>query len=465
MYIIPSTWDKKGPRVETGDCLGQECGVCPIGPYGIPDCPDDPAGPPIEVPEWKYPEGPIGLMPATPERFRRYLAYHFIEYRYDTRAMKQQVRFEWDRWIDLTDSVASIVQETLSTKPYPLYDNSTGLPSPVGGLGLELTDKSFNELIINACAHNAYDPLAAWLDDLPRWDRGQRLKYWLESCFEVAEESLELADWASQFIFLGCVWRAFQPGTKLDEMPILLGSPGIGKSTVLRYALPEEHRYMFTDGLNLPAAAKEKVESLQGRAIVEAAEMSGARKADLESLKAFLSRTDDGSIRLAFRKNPEPMPRRCILVGTADRSDPLPDDRNLRRYVPVTLLSGNAGECMKYMDENRMQIWAEAVHLYRQGVSARLPDNLKYLQAQATEAARAHDTVLEDAIAEWLPTAPQLFTIKNVALAVGLAEFHNPGKISGRDERRIAAVLRHCGYNNPTIEVDGKKLRRWTKAS
>ena len=439
--------------------------MCPIGPYGIPDCPDNPSGAPILVPEWKYPDDPVSPMPATPERFRRYMAYHHIEARYDTRAMKQQVRFEWDEWIDLTDGVSSLVQEMLSTLGYPMLDENH-VPYPKGGLVLDLNDKSFNELIVNACAHYAVDPLVEWLlDDLPKWDGTRRLHKCLNTLFDVAEESLELAEWAGTFIFLGTVWRAMEPGTKLDEMPILIGKPGIGKSTALRYALPEEHRYMFTDGLNLASAAKERVESLQGRAIVEVAEMAGARRADLESLKAFLSRTDDGSIRLAFRKNPEHMPRRAILVGTADRSDPLPDDRNLRRYVPVTLEDGDAGKCMRWLDYARLQYWAEAMHLYRKGVSARLPDDLKYAQSVAAESARAHDTVLEDAIVEWLPTAPTHFTIKNVALAIGLAEYNNPGKLSTKDERRIAQVLRHNGYNNPTKDVDGKKLRRWTKAT
>ena len=137
---------------------------------------------------------------------------------------------------------------------------------------------------------------------------------------DVAEESLNSR--AGTFIFLGAVWRAYQPGVKLDEMPILIGRGGIGKSTALRYIFPPELRELFTDGLHLAAQPKERVEAMQGKAVVEAAEMQGARRADLESLKAFLSRTDDGSVRLAYRRDPEPMPRRSIIVGTADR-DPL----------------------------------------------------------------------------------------------------------------------------------------------
>ena len=44
--------------------------------------------------------------------------------------------------------------------------------------------------------------------------------------------------------------------------------------------------------------------------ISEAAEMTGASRADVEAMKAFLSRTDDGAVRRAYRRNPEPSPRR-----------------------------------------------------------------------------------------------------------------------------------------------------------
>ena len=41
----------------------------------------------------------------------------------------------------------------------------------------------------------------------------------------------QLREWASYSTFLGVVWRTYQPGTKHDEMVILQGAQGIGKST------------------------------------------------------------------------------------------------------------------------------------------------------------------------------------------------------------------------------------------
>ena len=401
-------------------------------------------------------------MPATPERFRRALAYFGVCARYDKRGMKEQVQLpDSIKWLDLTDGLATIIREMLATNHFPIGNNYGHIPD-VGGV-LELSAAKFNELLSNACAHNTVDPLVEYLELLPEWDCFPRLGAWIWSVFDVAEESAELSFWASEFVFLGTVTRAFNPGVKLDEMPILIGKGGIGKSTALRYALPSFLREMFTDGLNLAANPKERVEALQGRAIVEAAEMQGARRADLESLKAFLSRTDDGSTRLSYRRNPEPMPRRCVLIGTADRPDPLPDDSNLRRFVPITLTGGDPSRVIEYLDLNRTQLWAEALAMYRNGDSPRLPDYLKHAQAEAAEEARSRHGAFEDSIIQWLEVAPELFTLEMVGVGIGLIEYGKGAKISAYDSKRISGVLRHKGYENKPRRVEGeaKTVRRW----
>lgn len=399
---------------------------------------------------------------ATPERFRFALAFHWIDVRYDVRGMRQQILMPDEyEWADVVDGTATKVREIMASVPFPLRNHAGGIDD-VGGV-LKIKATHFNELMANACAHNQVDPLIEYIRSRPKWDRIPRLSAWIWHCFDVAEESDELSDWASEFVFIGAIARALNPGVKLDEMPILIGKGGIGKSTALRYTLPPYLRYMFTDGLNLAAYPKERIEALQGRAIVEAAEMQGARRADLESLKAFLSRTDDGSTRLAYRHNPEPMPRRCIIVGTADRPDPLPDDPNLRRFVPITLTGGNAARVMEFMDECRDQLWAEGLYLYKRGQDARLPDELKGKQAEATEAARSRDSVLEDAIVDWLTSSPEYFTIEMVATGIGLTEYGKTAKLSAYDAKRISGVLRLQGYATGPVRIDGKVVRRWAK--
>ena len=195
----------------------------------------------------------------------------------------------------------------------------------------------------------------------------------------------ELAEWASVYMFLGVVWRCYEPGTKLDEIPILVGPGGIGKSTLLAMAVPQDIPRLYGSGLELNGTTQRMVESILGRALVEIDEMVGAGAGDMSRIKAFLSRLSDDGTRLAFKHTTEPLPRRCVMIGTADRDRFLPYDPNLRRFVPVVLNKGDARRVRTYMAKNRDRLWAEAVALYRLKQPAYLPHKLK---AQAEWAVR-----------------------------------------------------------------------------
>ena len=252
-----------------------------------------------------------------------------------------------------------------------------------------------------------------------------------------------------------------EPGIKLDEMPVLIGPQGTGKSTALRLALPPSMPELFNDGLHLAADPKFRAEALQGRAIVEASEMAGSTRAELESLKAFLSRTDDGGVRLAYRRNPEAMPRRCIIIGTTNNSECLPNDPSgNRRFVPVVLTGGKPAQVTIYLNNNRDQLWSEARTLYQwkiedpeHAITAWLPDHLKTAQRDATELARRKDEVMEDKIDSALATRGDH--------PVSLGELIKDIDMQGERniDRRAGAYLRTLGYEK--VNRDNRKV--WIK--
>ena len=248
-------------------------------------------------------------------------------------------------------------------------------------------------------------------------------------------------------------------------MPVLTGPQGIGKSTALRLLLPPGMDDLFADGLYLAAAPQARVEAMQGRVIVEASEMAGQNRADLESLKAFLSRTDDGAIRLAYRRNPECTPRRSIIVGTSNVPDPLPNDpTGLRRFAVVRLARGNAGAVAGYLDRNRDQLWAEGVALYHEGVKAWLPAELKAAQSAANETARRRDDMLEDAVARWTADRDS-FTLAEAAEGVGLIKTQSEAAtLAQRDQKRLGAALTVHGYVKRRPMRDGVRTSLWVRA-
>ena len=227
------------------------------------------------------------------------------------------------------------------------------------------------------------DPFLDYLNDLPEPSGRRILPSLLTHCFNVADGQEELAAWVPRAILVGAVMRAYEPGTKFDEMPILVGPGGIGKTMFLQEMVPQHIPGLYGSGLDLSGDPKAKVEALQGKCIIECGEMVGAGKGDIGKIKDFISRVDDGSVRLSYRKDPELSPRRCVIVGTADRDKFLPPDRNPRRFVPVTLTGGKASKVLRHLRSNRDRVWGEAKEMYHKGIQPRLPDALKDVAAQA----------------------------------------------------------------------------------
>ena len=310
--------------------------------------------------------------------------------------------------------------------------------------------------------HREVDPFKEYLEALPRHDGTERVKGWLQKVFTIDNPN-GLVEWASIFILLGAVTRTYQPGQKMDELPVLIGRGGIGKSTALRYILPPDMPSLFSDSLNLAGTPQERAESMQGRAIVEASELAGATRADNASLKTFLSRTDDGNVRLAYRHNPELMLRRAIIVGTSDVLSPLPNDRNLRRWAPIYLTGGDPAKLREYLDENRSQLWAEALSMYRSGMEARLPESLVQEQLKATATARSRDVVLEDAIESYIAKARASFTLQDLAEAIHIVDVTKGTRLAPGDQLRISAVLDSKGFSKRRVRGEnGQRWQWWT---
>ena len=382
-----------------------------------------------------------------------------VALRYNVRRQRAEIKNGAHSWCDITDRSESHLRTELARR----FRYQTARDTAP----LNFSDNTWAVCLKSMLHDNEIDPFKTWLEALPEWDQIARVRHWIKDCFEVDPQGDgELTAWAAQFVFLGPVWRTFQPGTKMDEAVVLSGPGGIGKSTALRLALPQNIEGLFGDGLQLAARDQERAEALQGRVIVEASEMAGSTRAELDSLKSFLTRVDDGTVRLAYRRNPEPSPRRCVIIGTCNVADPLPNDPSgNRRFVVIRLKSGDVPHVVQYLESNRMQLWAEAVALYRQPVEAWLPQELASVQSVANEAARRSDEILEDAVEGALLHADDSFTLAWLAEKIKLIP---PGSqavhLSFRDQRRLGAVLVARGFVRGTERQGGKIVRIWKSA-
>ena len=380
-----------------------------------------------------------------------------IEIRYNLRRQQSELREGGATWHEFTDRSTAKLRRTIAERFTYHTDR--------GPRRLRYGRDTWKDCTDAIMRDHEVDPFLEWLNSLEKWDGTDRLDHWLRDVFTLSNTNdSELVAWASRFVFLGAAWRAFKPGTKLDEMPVLVGQQGIGKSTALRLALPPDQPDLFADGLHLAAGAKDRAEALQGRVIVEVAEMAGTNRADLESLKAFLSRGDDGTVRLAYRHNPESSPRRAIIVGTTNDDTPLPNDPSgNRRFVVVRIADGDVGELGTYLNGSRNQLWAEAVHRYRSGEQAWLPGDLKRAQTESNDGARRRDHILEDAVEAWI-VGRDSFTLADAAEGVRLVARGDSATKTGRpDLNRLVACITRLGYSTKRKRVGDKRGRVWTR--
>ncbi|MBD5461489.1 MAG: virulence-associated protein E [Lachnospiraceae bacterium] len=161
---------------------------------------------------------------------------------------------------------------------------------------------------------------------------------------------------------VGAVARILCPGIKFDTMLILSGRQGIGKSTFFRYLGMD----WYSDSL-CTFEGKDAAELLQGYWLIEAGELTGMTKSEMNSVKQFLSKCDD-VYRAAYGRRTEKHLRQCIIVGTTNETEFLKDYTGNRRFWPVDLgLHPHRKNLWKDMPAEIPQIWAEAVMMFRLG--------------------------------------------------------------------------------------------------
>ena len=181
----------------------------------------------------------------------------------------------------------------------------------------------------------AYHPLRAYLAGLPEWDGSPRVDTLLIDYLGATDNAYIRA--VTRKTLCAAAARVYSPGCKFDTILVLNGPQGIGKSTLIAKLGGE----WFSDSLQLSDTHdKTAAEKLQGYWILEIGELAGLRKAEVETLRSFLSRQND-IYRASFGRRATPHPRQCVFIGTTNaESGYLRDTTGNRRFWPVKV-SGN----------------------------------------------------------------------------------------------------------------------------
>lgn len=216
---------------------------------------------------------------------------------------------------------------------------------------------------------NKVHPVREYLNGLS-WDHTPRMETLLVDY--LGAEDTELTRTVTRKTLVAAIARIYEPGCKMDYMLTLAGRQGLGKSSLFGRLGGE----WFSDSLTT-VTGKEAYEQLQGAWLVEMGELSASRKADIESTKHFLSKRVD-RFRMAYGRHISEFPRQCIFIGTTNDSEFLRDQTGNRRYWVVPVGKQPSRKSWSDLTDDEVgQIWAEAIHYYRQGETLYLDERLE----------------------------------------------------------------------------------------
>lgn len=234
------------------------------------------------------------------------------------------------------------------------FDDSAAKSYLESNYGLRGEKKYFDAINI-LMTERSYNPIKS-LIEATKWDGNARIDTllikWLKC--EDTPYTREL----SRLIFAGGIHRAYEPGCKFDNVVVLMGKQGCGKSTFIRWLAMSDDLY----GEISTIEGKEARENLFGIWIGELGELLAVTKAkECEAVKMFLSCKCD-RFRPSYARRVDNFPRQCIFIGSTNKMQFLTDKTGNRRMYPIQV---NCTAQFLYANKARLQedirqCWAEA---------------------------------------------------------------------------------------------------------
>lgn len=333
-------------------------------------------------------------------------------------------------------------------------------------------------------AENERDPLNDYLTGLV-WDGQKRLRELLPRGFGAAAAPAPAraagADpydgWTAEQVdgeltremgrrwMIQAVWRALRPGCKADVALVVFGGQGVGKSTGFEELTGAA--WFSDNGFPIGQDDIRVSQNLREAWVHELAELTDVRRAEVNKLKAFVTRRVEIYIPKHGRK-PVNEPRRCVFVGTTNEQQFLKDPTGERRWWPV---EGGAVD-LDWIRANRDQLWAEAVYVAGKGMEegADAP-RLRYWFSDldpadtsliAALAERHGDFAEEDAwtpiIEKWLAGKP-VHSVNGVSTGEVLTGALDipASKMERHHESRVGACMKRLRWEKKRQQRDGRR--------
>ena len=240
--------------------------------------------------------------------------------------------------------------------------------------------------LVSASERYRYHPIKSKITST-EWDGIHRAESFFIDVFGV-EDNVYNRECTRKWLLAG-VYRAFEPGTKFDEMLIIHGEQGLGKSTTfLKLSL----------GCHLETTEEIK-EELMRKALrswfVEFSELSTIKRTNNDTVKAWLSTPVD-CVKKLYDRDPQDYPRNFIVCGTTNDKEILKDRTGNRRYW---IMYGEVEKRKLHIkdvdDEYILQLWSEVYQWYKNGENLLISEETKVYMEKLSRGALEYNPLEE----------------------------------------------------------------------
>ena len=251
----------------------------------------------------------------------------FLNYIYRLRRNMLSGKVEFKSRAELSADYRPLTQEAL---------NSIIIRALREGLDEECNPKADITMYVNSEEVRMYNPVLAFLNDLPQWDGQNHVAKLFSRLPGLSTEQFAfLAVWLHSTV---AHWLQMDTMHGNEVVPVLIGAQGCGKTTFLRRLLPCQLREYYLDHLNL-SNKFDKEMALTNNLLVNLDELEAIRPSQHAALKQTLSKNKVNG-RPIFGKAQDDRPRYASFVSTTNNPHPLTDATGSRRYICISIPKG-----------------------------------------------------------------------------------------------------------------------------
>lgn len=309
------------------------------------------------------------------------------------------------------------------------------------------------ESICQYAANTRNEP-KEWMESLV-WDGLPRLDTFIADVFTTPKDHYHAA--VGRCFMVSMVARIYEPGCKVDTMPVFEGVQGLKKSTALSILGGKWFSEMHED-----ITTKDFLQNLPGKMLIEISELHAFRRADIDRIKGIISCASD-RYRASYGRRAGDHPRRGVWVGTTNHDDWVTDKTGARRFWPVLCKAIN----LDYLRANREQLFAEAVATYKRSPIGSHPgvrerDGSDWWTIDET-AAKVHQDERRDndpwfdAIANFCAFRAEV-TVEDIFEVVLMLPLQKREMAS---LHRVGGILRMLGYKRANVRRGAAVVKVW----